>query len=73
MVVICDTPYSNAEYEEHFKILPVILNPSKESSFVKNGKKVSQDFTYDSGTNVDWMSQSELQDWLSINSPKIGN
>ena len=62
-----DAP-STYEYENHFKILPVINDWSVDPLRIKSGKKVSSGFTYNSETNEDWMTVDELQVWLATNS-----
>jgi UDP-N-acetylglucosamine 4,6-dehydratase (inverting) len=60
------------EYSKHYKILPVINNWSSDPVRIKDGKKVAEDFVYSSDNNPDWMSDSELQSWISSNREKIG-
>jgi FlaA1/EpsC-like NDP-sugar epimerase len=55
------------EYENHYKILPSIYNWAFDPKRIKDGKKVAQDFQYDSGTNTDWMSVEDLQNWIRNN------
>ena len=55
------------EYENHYKILPSIYNWSIDANRIKNGKKVSIDFSYTSDNNKSWMSINELKDWISLN------
>ena len=61
-----DAPYT-FEYDEYFKILPMINDLYKDEKRIKGGKKVPDDFTYASNTNKSWMSIHELNEWL-INS-----
>jgi UDP-N-acetylglucosamine 4,6-dehydratase (inverting) len=63
---------STYEYENHFKILPVINDWDDDPLRIKSGKKVSPDFTYNSATNDVWMSKDDLQFWLASNSDKLG-
>ena len=60
------------EYDDYYKILPVINNWSDDENRIKSGKKVNSDFIYDSETNDKWMSSDELGAWLEINKEKIG-
>jgi UDP-N-acetylglucosamine 4,6-dehydratase/5-epimerase len=60
------------EYDDYYKILPVINNWSGDENRIKTGKKVSSDFIYNSETNDEWMSSEELSAWLEINKEKIG-
>jgi UDP-N-acetylglucosamine 4,6-dehydratase/5-epimerase len=61
------------EYPEHFKILPVIHNWSADAARIKDGVKVSEGFVYSSDNNPEWMSVSELQNWITANEAKIGH
>ncbi len=66
-----DAPHTYA-YEDHFKILPMIHNWSADPIQIKNGVKVSENFTYTSDNNTEWMSVGELQKWIEANRSKIG-
>jgi len=63
---------STYSYNGYYKILPVINNWSVDSERIKNGKKVSSDFIYDSASNHEWMTVKDLQNWLALNKQKIG-
>jgi UDP-N-acetylglucosamine 4,6-dehydratase (inverting) len=63
---------STYEYENHFKILPVINDWDDDPLRIKEGKKVSPEFTYNSETNDEWMTQNDLKVWLKANSDKLG-
>jgi UDP-N-acetylglucosamine 4,6-dehydratase len=65
-----DAPFTY-EYDDYFKILPVINNWSSSASRIKNGKKVPSGFTYDSETNEEWMSSAKLQSWINKNLSKM--
>lgn len=65
--------YFTYEYDEHFKILPAIHNWTASEARIKDGKKVPAGFSYTSDNNPEWMTQEELQNWVSVNSAKIGN
>uniref|UniRef100_UPI003A949610 polysaccharide biosynthesis protein n=1 Tax=Hoeflea sp. TaxID=1940281 RepID=UPI003A949610 len=60
------------EYPEHFKILPAINNWSASPARIKDGVKVPDDFIYASDTNPEWMSDADLQAWITANEAKIG-
>ncbi len=60
------------EYPEHFKILPAINNWSNDPYRINTGKKVTEDFTYCSNTNPEWMKTGNLRDWIEKNREKIG-
>lgn len=66
-----DAPFTY-EYDDCFKILPSIGGWSKGADFVKGGKKVADSFVYSSSNNDWWMSDSELQAWLTRNAAKVG-
>jgi len=63
---------STFEYDDYYKILPVINNWSNDVNRIKDGMKVDQDFSYDSSTNTSWMSVAALQDWIKRNAYKLG-
>jgi len=55
------------EYNNHYKILPSINSWYKDQNRIKNGKKVSDDFVYDSNNNSQWMTKEELLSWVKQN------
>ena len=72
MIGVEDSAYTY-EYDDYYKILPVINNWSKDSVRINNGRKVKEGFVYSSDTNVDWMCVKTLSDWIFKNKNKIGN
>ena len=60
------------EYPEHYKILPAINNWNTDIKRIKDGKKVAEGFSYTSDNNTEWMSNEELQNWLTANQHKVG-
>jgi len=72
MIGFEDAPHT-FEYKDHFKILPMIHNWSKDELRIKSGKKVPKDFVYSSDNNKEWMSIKELSDWINNNRKKIGS
>jgi UDP-N-acetylglucosamine 4,6-dehydratase len=64
--------YYTYEYPEHYKILPAINNWYKDTRRIKDGKKVSENFTYASDNNADWMTVAQLQAWIEANYDQIG-
>jgi UDP-N-acetylglucosamine 4,6-dehydratase/5-epimerase len=60
------------EYDDFFKILPVINDWAKDKERIKNGKKVPDGFRYTSNNNEDWMSIEILQQWIKDNEDAIG-
>ena len=71
MISSGDTPYTY-EYKGHFKILPSINNWSKDPNRIHGGTKVSEDFTYTSDNNNDWMDIDTLKNWIKANKNRIG-
>ena len=67
-----DAPFTY-EYPQYFKILPVINDWSNSSERIKDGIKVSQDFTYRSDNNNHWMTRDDLSAWLATYRASIGN
>jgi len=72
MIGIEDAPYTY-EYKEHFKILPQIHEWSKDTFRIKDGKLVSEGFSYSSDNNPAWMTVEELRKWIEKNNRKLGN
>ena len=66
MIGVEDAPYT-FEYESYYKILPAIHDWYKDPERVKNGIRVSEDFSYSSDNNNCWMSVSELSKWVLEN------
>ena len=60
------------EYQDHFKILPSIYNWANDSERIKDGVKVKSDFLYCSDSNKEWMTISELKEWIEKNKNIIG-
>ena len=70
MISIDDAPYTY-EYEDYYKILPAINNWSYDSKRINEGKLVGQSFSYSSDLNTEWMSKSELIEWITLNKKYI--
>jgi len=66
MIGLEDAPYTY-EYNDYFKILPMIHNWSNDKKRIKKGKKVSKDFIYSSEVNSEWMTEKSLSSWLKSN------
>ena len=60
------------EYPGHFKILPSINEWWDDEDRILDGIKVDPDFTYCSNNNKEWMTISELKEWIKENRNKIG-
>jgi UDP-N-acetylglucosamine 4,6-dehydratase len=71
MIGVEDAPHT-FEYKDYFKILPAIHQWSIDKDRIKQGKKVSEGFTYSSDTNTEWMKVEELRAWVDQNKDKIG-
>ena len=72
MIGVEDALYTY-EYPGHFKILPSINDWSKDKARINDGVRVSENFTYTSDNNAEWMEISELQEWIKTNKNKIGS
>ena len=66
MISIEDAPYTY-EYQGFYKILPAIFDWSSDPNRIGPGIKVAEDFSYESNTNPDFMTVSELKDWIDKN------
>lgn len=64
--------YYTYEYSDHYKILPSINNWGADAKRIKDGKLVADGFTYSSDNNTEWMSISDLRDWIEHNKKIIG-
>lgn len=72
-MISAEDAYHTYEYPEHFKILPAIHQWSSDPQRIKDGVKVAEDFVYESDSNAEWMSITELRQWIDANRAKIGN
>ena len=66
MIGIEDSPLT-FEYAEHYKILPAIHGWSEDKKRIGTGKKVPENFIYDSYSNKKYMSSEELKIWIKEN------
>ena len=64
MIGLEDAPYTY-EYEEYFKILPMINDWFNSKDRIKDGELVNHDFTYSSDNNSDWMTVKKLEEWIA--------
>jgi UDP-N-acetylglucosamine 4,6-dehydratase len=71
MIGLEDAPHT-FEYDTFYKILPAIHSWSSDPARIKEGNAVSDNFTYSSDNNSDWMSVEELKTWIDKNKLKIG-
>lgn len=72
-MISAEDAYYTYEYPEHFKILPTIHGWATCKKRIKDGKRVPEGFVYASDNNAEWMTDADLQDWLSANADKIGS
>jgi len=72
MIGMEDAP-NTYEYEEHYKILPMIHGWSLDTSRIKDGTRVPDGFTYTSENNLSWMLVEDLRDWIDLNKCKVGS
>jgi hypothetical protein len=59
-----DAPFTY-EYEGHYKIVPAINDWTDHHRQVSGSDLVAPNFSYESDTNTEWMSQSELKSWIN--------
>ncbi|MCQ9201493.1 MAG: UDP-N-acetylglucosamine 4,6-dehydratase (inverting) [Prochlorococcus marinus XMU1425] len=52
------------EYDNYYKILPMLDNWCVDKNRIKNGIKVKKGFRYTSNENNAWMTIEQLQNWL---------
>lgn len=71
-MISAEDAYYTYEYPEHFKILPAINNWATSAERIKDGKKVPEGFVYASDNNTEWMTPSQLREWIMANRDKIG-
>jgi UDP-N-acetylglucosamine 4,6-dehydratase len=71
MIGIDDAP-NTYEYSDYYKILPAIHDWSADPYRIGDGKKVADDFEYSSDKNDQWMSITDLQEWIRLGESSIG-
>jgi len=55
------------EYDSFYKILSMVQEEEIRDMTIRNGKLVKPDFSYESSSNNDWMSISDLTLWIEKN------
>ena len=70
MIGLEDAPHTFA-YRDHYKILPMIHNWSTDPERIKDGTPVPDNFTYNSGSNSEWMQVEGLRAWIEVNRSKF--
>lgn len=63
MIGVEDAPFT-FEYDDYYKILPMINDWFNSSDRIKDGVRVEENFSYVSNTNKEWMSAADLRVWL---------
>lgn len=63
MIGVEDAPFTY-EYEQHFKLLPMINDWFNSKDRIKDGVRVARNFSYSSENNPHWMSVEDLRWWL---------
>ena len=71
MISVDDSLYTY-EFSDYYKILPQINDWNQDNSRIKNGTKVAEGFTYRSDNNENWMTLSDLKNWINLNQKYIG-
>ena len=59
-MIIAEDSFYTFEYENHYKILPVIHGWSYDHERIQDGIKVPKGFTYSSSNNDNWMMVEDL-------------
>ena len=67
-----DDSYFTYEYDDYFKILPILNDWGSSKERIKAGVKVEEGFSYTSNDNSEWMSIEMLKEWIENNKEKIG-
>ena len=71
-MISTDDANSTYEYSSYYKILPKINEWIDDNSRINKGIKVPEGFLYSSDNNSEWMSISNLQNWIDKNKNFIG-
>jgi len=71
-MISSDDAFSAYEYPDYYKILPQINGWVKDKLRIKNGKKIKEGFVYNSNNNSEWMTKSQLKNWINKNKNYIG-
>ena len=70
-MISAEDSYSTFEYDNYYKILPQINKWENDNKRIKKGKRVPEGFVYSSDKNTEWMTKSELKDWIFQNKDNI--
>lgn len=71
MIGLEDAPFT-FEYDDFYKILPMINGWNEDANRIGDGVKVSPEFVYASNTNPEWMTKAQLHKWVEDNKGLIG-
>ena len=63
-MITSDDSRTTYEYDKHYIIYPQLEWWSKEKYFTLGGERVKEGFSYNSGTNVEWLSVEQLKENL---------
>tara|TARA_Y100001968_G_scaffold324692_1_gene364518 strand:- start:208 stop:1212 length:1005 start_codon:yes stop_codon:yes gene_type:complete len=66
MIGLEDSRYTY-EYENYYKILPMLNDLYKDKHRIKKGIKVKENFSYTSDSNSEWMTIEYLRNWIKAN------
>lgn len=71
MIGIDDADFTY-EYQNYYKILPMLHDWHRDEYRIKDGKKVENTFSYNSQDNTEWLQPEQLLEWISKNKKQIG-
>jgi UDP-N-acetylglucosamine 4,6-dehydratase (inverting) len=66
-MISVDESYNTYEFNDYFKILPVLNKWNLDEMRIKKGKLVPDRFSYTSDKNPKWMSPTNLRSWIEKN------
>ena len=66
-MISIDESYNTYEFNDYFKILPVLNKWNLDEMRIKKGKLVPDRFSYTSDKNTKWMSPKNLRGWIEKN------
>jgi UDP-N-acetylglucosamine 4,6-dehydratase len=66
-MISVDESYNTYEFNDYFKILPVLNKWNLDEMRIKKGKLVPDRFSYTSDKNTKWMNPKNLRSWIEKN------
>ena len=66
-MISVDESYNTYEFNDYFKILPVLNKWNLDEMRIKKGRLVPDRFSYTSDKNTKWMSPKNLRGWIEKN------